>query len=110
MNDLKNLKVALNSMIPGEPVPDDVWETQDGRRIYIAQMTDKHLVNTLLYLKRKVTARITRLGLTKSDWQTRERFYRFLPKKYRGKFINMEAEALKRGLSDWESRHPIRER
>jgi len=99
MNDLKNLKALLNSMIPGEPVPDDVWETRDGRRIPIVAMTDTHLVNTLLYLKRRACESVVV-----------ERYREFLPESCKDKFIKMEFEAIKRGFHDWESRFPIRDR
>ncbi len=101
MTDLKEVKRLLKSMMPGEPVPEDVWETRDGRRVHIVEMTDKHLVNTLLYLKRRYKALLN--PMVHDDWQN------FLPKNIKAKFHTLEAEALKRGFTDWESRMPIRE-
>jgi hypothetical protein len=107
MNDLKNIKELLGSMIPGEPVPEDVWETRDGRRVHIKEMTDKHLVNTLLYLKRRYK---TLLKATLTDKSQAVKLWReFLPKRVKSKFLQMEAEAMRRGMTDWESRQPIRE-
>jgi hypothetical protein len=109
MNDLQKIKELLQSMIPGAPVPEDVWETRDGRRIHIVDMTDKHLVNTLLYIKRQVTAEIKKRGWHIIDPTLLPRWRGFLPKHLKAKFTLMESAAIKRGFTDWESKHPIRE-
>jgi len=109
MNDLKKIKELLKSMMPGEPVPEGVWETRDKRRIHIVDMTDKHLVNTLLYLKRRVKGVIVKLQLNAIDSSMLKRWRKFIPKDLKIKFDLMEAEAIKRGFTDWESKHPIRE-
>jgi hypothetical protein len=109
MSDLKEIKELLDSMIPGEPIPNDVWETQDGRRIHISEMSDKHLVNTLLYLKRKTKNSIIQLA-AKTNWDSvKDRWRDLLPPKIKAKFDLMEAEAIKRGFTNWESKHPVRE-
>jgi hypothetical protein len=101
MADLTEIKALLDSMIPDKPVPDAVWVTRDGRRIHIVDMTDKHLVNTLLYLKRKYQATIE--FAQKDNWRT------FLSPALRVKVYRMEEEVTKRGILNWESRSPIRE-
>jgi len=99
ITELQEIKELLKSMLPKEPVPDDVWVTRDGRRIHIVEMTDTHLVNTLLYLKHKYVL------VLKMD--QRKNWRDSLPDYARVKFHKLEEEALKRGFTDWESKFPI---
>jgi len=51
---LADLKDELTSMDPAGLDPHDanVWVTRDKRQILITQMSTKHLINTLLFIKR----------------------------------------------------------
>lgn len=101
MSDFTEIKELLDSMIPGKPIANDVWVTRDGRRIHICDMTDKHLINTLLYIKRKYQATIE--FAQKDNWRM------FLPPEVRVKVVRMEMEVNKRKILNWESKIPIRE-
>ena len=99
MNKFRKIQTLLEGMIPGKLITSDMWETQDGRRIYISELSDMHLVNILLFLKRK--HKNIMHPMLKSKWRD------YLPLKIKIKFYKLEKEALKRGFSDWEDRLPM---
>jgi len=106
MTDLQKIKDLLKSMLPGAPVPADVWETADGRRVFIVEMTNAHLINTLLYVKRRARMRLSAfsdMGYTPNHWRN------CISKERKVKFEMMEVEAIKRGFADWESKHAVHE-
>jgi len=98
--DFDELSEILGGMSKTHPAPSNMWTTRDGRRIFISDMTDKHLVNVLLYLKRKIQALI--------EFSHRSRWRQFAHTAS-SRFSKLEAEAIKRGLTDWESRWPMRD-
>jgi hypothetical protein len=49
------MKIDLGDMIAVPPIEEQIgeWATKDGAKIAIADMPDKHLLNTICYLRRK---------------------------------------------------------
>jgi hypothetical protein len=111
MNDLDQIKEQLRIMAPDRDDP-EAWITREGKVVPIKNMTDRHLLNTLLFIKRKIQEELRKkyLHMTNPPLYTLDYYLKewkqYVGSKYKDKFQELEKEMLARGFDDWESRQP----